>query len=260
MSSETALVIGHIPFWTWAFTLILARVAAAVMLLPGIAEAAAPSIVRAGIALALTLVLLPVLAPLLPPQPTSLALFAKALLAETLDGLFLGWLARVLALALPMAGQMISYMIGVFSVLQNDITIGTGATAVGSLFSVTIPVILLGTGLYALPLEALVGSYRILPPGQLIPPQFSAEQAVLTVATGFALALKLSSPFIIASIIWYTSVALTARLVPRIQIYFLAAPAQILGGIVLFAVVATSLITLWQNNIGNEFAMLPGLR
>ena len=230
------------------------------MLLPGIAEAAAPSIVRTGITLALTFVLLPILAPLMPPQPTSFALFGKALLAEILDGLFLGWLARVLALALPMAGQIISYMIGISSVLQNDNTIGSGATAVGSLFSMAIPVILLGTGLYALPLEALAGSYRILPPGQLIPPQLSAEQAVLTVATGFALALKLSSPFIIASIVWYTSVALTARLIPRIQIYFLAAPAQILGGIVLFAVVATSLITLWRNNVSSEFAMLPGLR
>jgi flagellar biosynthetic protein FliR len=260
VSSDTPLLIAQIPFWAWAFTLILARVAAAAMLLPGIAEAAAPSIVRAGIALALTLVLLPVLAPLIPPQPTSLAFFGKTLLVEILDGLFLGWLARVLALALPMAGQIISYMMGISSVLQNDIIIGTGATAVGNLFSLAIPVIILGTGLYTLPLEALVGSYRILPPGQLIPPQLGAEQAVLTVATGFALALKLSSPFIIASIVWYTSVALTARLIPRIQIYFLAAPAQILGGIALFAVVATSLITLWCNNVGIEFAMLPGLR
>ena len=202
MSYQTVLLTAQVPFWAWAFVLILARVAAAVMLLPGLAEAAVPSIVRAGIALALTLVLLPVLAPLIPTQPASFVLFAKALLAELLDGAFLGWLTRVLALALPMAGQIISYMIGISSVLQNDITIGSGATAVGSLFSLAIPVILLGTGLYALPLQALVGSYHLLPPGHLIPPQLSAEQAVLTVAAGFALALKLSSPFIIASIAW----------------------------------------------------------
>jgi flagellar biosynthesis protein FliR len=260
VSYQAALLIIQLPFWAWAFVLTLARVAAAVMLLPGIAEAAVPSIVRAGIAFALTLVLLPVVVPLIPAQPASFVLFGKALLTEVLDGLFLGWLARVLALALPMAGQIISYMIGVSSVLQNDMTIGTGATAIGSLFSLAIPVILFGTGLYALPLQALIGSYHILPPEHLIPPQLSAEQAVVTVAAGFALGLKLSSPFIVASIVWHTAVALTARLIPRIQIYFLTAPAQILGGIVLFALVAASVITLWRNNISSEFAMLPGLR
>lgn len=201
MSSQTALLIAQLPFWAWAFVLILARVAAAVMLLPGIAEAAAPSIVRAGIAIALTLVLLPVLAPLTPAQPISFALFGKALLAEVLDGLFLGWLARVIALALPMAGQMISYMVGISSVLQNDVTIGTGATAVGSLLSLAIPVILLGTGLYALPLEALVGSYHILPPGQLIPPQPSANKRCLPLLQG--LPWRLNYPLLLSSPVSY---------------------------------------------------------
>ncbi len=229
------------------------------MLLPGFGEADLPPVVRAGIAVALAAVLLPVIAPLLPANTPDLPTYAKTIIAEIITGLWLGWLARVIVLALPIAGQIISYMSGLSSVLQLDAETGPGTTVLARLFSLLIPVAVLNSGLYALPVTALVGSYQLIPPGYLVPAQLGAEQAIIEAASAFALALRLASPFLIASVAWYTAVALLSRLTPRLQIYFVAAPAQILGAVALFAALSGIIITVWQNMVATDFASLPGL-
>ncbi len=53
--------------------------------------------------------------------------------------------------------------------------------------------------------------------------------------------------------------ALLARLVPRVQVYFLALPGQILGGLVLLAALAASMLAAWQDAVRTGFDALPGL-
>ena len=98
--------------------------------------------------------------------------------AEVITGLWIGWLARLLVLALPVAGQFIAYMLGVANVLQPDPELGGQATPIARLFAVAAPLAILVTGLYALPLAALAGSYRLIPPGTLLPAADTAETAV----------------------------------------------------------------------------------
>ncbi len=178
--------------------------------------------------------------------------------AEVITGLWLGWLARLLALALPIAGQFISYMLGVANVLQPDPELGGEATPIARLFAIVAPVAILVTGLYRLPLAALAGSYRLIPAGTLLPAADSAETAVRAVAAAFTLAVRLASPFLLVAIVWHVAIGLLARLVPRLQVYFVAMPGQILGGIVLLAVLATSLLSAWQAAVQSGFARLPG--
>ena len=166
----------------------------------------------------------------------------------------------MLVLALPLAGQIISYMLGISNVLQQDAMLGAQATALARMFSLAAPIALLNSGLYALPIAALAGSYRLIAPGELLPSGPGTYAAVRAVADGFALALRLASPMVIAGIVWHVAAGLLARLVPRIQVYFLALPGQILGGLVLLAVLAAALLAAWQNAVQIGFDALPGLR
>jgi len=50
-----------------------------------------------------------------------------------------------------------------------------------------------------------------------------------------------------------------ARLVPQFQVYFVAIPGQILLGLLLLGVLATSLLAVWQDYAAAHFAALPGL-
>lgn len=252
-------VLADLPHWTLVAVLVLARISCAVMLLPGIGETDAPAITRAGIAVTLTILVAPIVAPLIPSGPPDLGSFAKALAAEMLTGAWLGWLARVIVLALPMAGQVIAHMIGTSSVLQNDVDLGPTTTALSRLFTLAIPVVVLASGLDALPLSALVNSYLTIPPGHFLPAQAGTELAITTVAKAFSLALQLASPFVVLSMVWFIAIGLVARLSSRLQIYFVAAPSQIFGGLILFALLATTLMSAWQHVATTQFSDLPGL-
>jgi len=258
MNGDAAALLAGLPSWAFAFVLIMARVGAAMTLLPGLGEAEPPTMVRLGLSIGVTALLLPGIAPLVPPVPEAGLQAGFMIAAEVITGLWLGWLARLLALALPIAGQFISYMLGVANVLQPDPELGGEATPIARLFAIVAPVAILVTGLYRLPLAALAGSYRLIPAGTLLPAADSAETAVRAVAAAFTLAVRLASPFLLVAIVWHVAIGLLARLVPRLQVYFVAMPGQILGGIVLLAVLATSLLSAWQAAVQSGFARLPG--
>jgi flagellar biosynthetic protein FliR len=234
--------LSHLAF---AFLLVMCRCGAAVMLLPGLGEEEPPVTVRIGLAGGMAVLLLPLLAPDLPAEPQGIFRLAGMVCAELLAGGTLGWLARLIALALPAAGQVISLMTGLSSVLQPDPTLGAQSAAIGRMLNLLAPVVILTSGLYALPLSALAGSYAVFPAGLPIPSGDLAEVAVRAVGESFALALRLAAPFILMSTIWHVGLGLLARLVPQIQVYFAALPGQVLGGLFLFAVLAPAILHAW---------------
>ncbi len=238
--------------------LVLARVAGAISLLPGLGEQGAPSMVRAGLALCLALLLLPALLPHLPPAPESGLRAGMMIMAEALTGLWFGWLARLVALALPMAAQVIAYLLGLSSVLQPDAQLGPQSTSFARLFDLAAPVMVLSTGLYQLPLAALADLYRLVPPGSLLPEADATQGAVELVARSFDLALRLAAPFVLAAIAWNLASGLIARLVPRLQVYFAALPGQILGGLVMLMLLTGVILAAWGGSARVMFGALPG--
>ena len=242
----------------WAFALVFCRTAAAVMLLPGLGENEPPAMLRAGLAMGITVLLAPVVAPSLPHEPASFLRLAGMIAAELLAGGLLGWLARLLALALPAAGQIISLTTGLSSVLQPDAMLGAQSAAIGKLFNMLAPVLILSTGLYALPLGALAGSYAVFPAGGVLATGDLAETVVRAVSASFALALRLAAPFVLLSILWQLALGMLSRLVPQIQVYFLALPGQVLGGLLLLALLGPAIVHAWLSALGDGFALLPG--
>ncbi len=258
MIADAALVSG-LPDLAFAFVLILARAGGLVMLLPGLSETGVPAMVRAGVAGALALLLTPSVAPLVPAVPALPAMAAGMVLAELLVGLWLGFLARVLVLALPMAGQILATLLGLSSVLQPDPELGPQTSALARLFGLAAPVIVLASGLYALPLAALARSYRLFAPGTALPSGAVAEAVARAVGSGFGLALRLCAPALLASIVWNIASGILARIGSRVQVYFLAMPAQILGGLVILAALSAAILDAWQDAVRAGFGALPGL-
>ena len=254
-AAGTAALLASLPSWAFAFMLVLCRVGAAVMLLPGLGEAEPPPMLRIGLSIALVVLVLPGVGLVAPPGVLPMAMMAAS---ELLCGLVLGWLARCIALALPMAGQLISLMLGLTSVVLPDPVLGQ-SSVIMRLFALAAPVLVLGTGLWAMPVAALSGSYGLVPLGHLLPVADGVAAAVGAVATAFGLALRLAAPFVIASVAWQASLGLLSRLLPQLQIYFAALPGQVLGGLALLAILATSLAEIWVEAARDSFSTLPGL-
>ena len=254
-----SLDLASLPAWAFAFVLVLGRIGAALTLLPGLGESSPPAMLRAGLAVGITALLLPGIMPLIPHVPADVPTVAGMIAAEVVTGMWLGWLARLLVLALPIAGQFIAFMLGVSNVLVTDPELSGQSSALEQLFSLAAPLALLVSGLYAVPLAALAGSYHVIAPGTLLPAGDGTELAVRAVGQCFALAVQLASPFVLAAIVWHVVIGLVARLVPNVPVYFVALPGQILGGLALLAILGGALIAMWMDATSAGFARLPGL-
>ncbi|WP_424813858.1 flagellar biosynthetic protein FliR [Roseococcus sp. YIM B11640] len=258
MGEADAALLAALPAMAFHAVLLLSRLGAAVMLLPGLGEAEVPATIRLALAGAMVLALLPALSPSLPPQPAQVSDLLLVVVAEVLCGLWIGLLARVLALALAQAGQVASLMIGLSSPLQGDMVLGAAATALSRLFSLAAATLVLATGLYELPLRALAGSYAVLPPGSGLPAGFAAEEMTRVAAASLAIALRLAAPLVLAGLMLNAALGLAARLAPQSQIFLLAAPVQIVGGLLLLTMLLPRLLAAWGTTMSQGFASLPG--
>ena len=255
--NDDAALLAALPGYAFAFALVLCRTSVVVMLLPGLGEVEPPPVVRAGLALALTVLLVPAVAPLVgDPVPGWGA--AGMVAGELLAGGALGWLARLPALAFPMAGAVISTMTGLTSVLQPDPALGGQSAALSRLFGVMVPMLVLSSGLYALPLSALAGSYQVIPPGTMMAAGATVELVQEAVTASFGLAIRLSAPFLLVGVVFQAGLGLLARLVPQLQVFSTAAPGQILGGLLLLGLLAAPMVASWSGTLSAAWSALPG--
>jgi flagellar biosynthetic protein FliR len=248
------MILNH----AFGLVLVLARVGATLAFLPGLGEASIPAVVKAGMVLTLTMLLLPIIEPALPPRPESEVALGLMVMTELANGLWFGWLARILTTSLPIAGQLIADFAGLANVLLPNPELGPETTAISQLYDVAVPALILSSGLYTVQLSALAGFYQLIPPGTLAWAADSAAMSVSVVAESFNLALRLAAPFILASVAWNVAVGLIARLVPRLQIFFVALPGQIGLGLLLLAAIAAPMIAAWMEAMRAGLGGLPG--
>ena len=246
-----------LPALAFQVVLLVARLGGAVLLLPGLGEQDVPPSIRLALLLALVALLLPGLAPVLPAMPEEVPELLRLILLETAIGLWLGLLARLVALALGQAGQLVALMVGLASPLQTDPILGAQSTASGRLFSLLATTLVLATGLYALPLRALSESYTVLPPGASLALGRTAESVAQAVADSMALALRLAAPLVLAAVLGNFALGLLARVAPQVQVFTIAAPGQIIAGLLLLGLLLPAIIAVWLASAG-EALLLPG--
>jgi len=248
------LILDH----AFGLVLVLARIGATLAFLPGLGETAIPAVVKAGMVLTLTVLVLPIVEPGFPPRPTNEVALALMIATELANGLWFGWLARIVTTSLPLAGQYIADFAGLANVLLPNPELGAQGTAIARLFDVAVPALILSSGLYTVLISALVGFYRLIPPGTVAWVPDSAAATVAVVAASFNLSLRLAAPFILAAVAWNVAVGLMSRLVPRLQIFFVTLPGQIGLGLLLLAAVALPVIGAWMEAMRTGFNSLPG--
>jgi flagellar biosynthetic protein FliR len=226
------------------FFMVFCRVGSAVMLLPGFGEAYVPPRVRLVFALMFSLALMPMLADKVPVLPADLDRFVMAITSEIFIGLFFGSLCRIFMMAVLSAGSIIALQTGIANALSVDPTTAQQAAVTGNFLVVVTLVLIFATGLDHTTLQALVGTYAVMPPGRLPPLADFANFDARAVADSFTLAIQMSSPFLVYGLVFTGAMGLLARLMPTLQVFFVAMPAQLLIGLGLLAVTLSSMM-IW---------------
>jgi flagellar biosynthetic protein FliR len=252
--------LAALPDMVFRALLMLARIGAVVMLMPGLGEQEIPANIRLGLGLALVMVLYPVLSPALPAAPDSVGEMLRLTLIEIVIGVWYGGLARLVTLAMNMAGQLFALLLGLSQMLVPDPAIGGQNAVTGRFFTLISVVLLLSSGLYALPLRALAESYAVLPVGQGFLAGPGAEAMAAAVGQSFIVALQLMAPFLLLSVVLNVAFGLLARIAPQVQIYFLVVPGQIVLGLLLLALLLPAMLGIYASIARETFLALPGVR
>ena len=193
--------ISLLPALAAAFMLVFARIGAMVMLLPGFGETNIPVRIKLAIALALTLIILPLHRAAYTIDMQSMAPLMVMLVHEIVIGVVLGAAARVTLSALQVAGSVIAQQLGLGFVTAVDPTQGQQGLLIGNFLTILGVTLLFATDSHHLVIAALNESYRIFSPGELPPSGDVAALATRAFATAFKIGMQLSAPFLVFGLV-----------------------------------------------------------
>ena len=213
------------------YLMIFMRLGAVFMLMPGFAASYINVQIRLILALAITLITIPIIAPLLPPEPKEFSTLLQYIINEISIGVFLGIVMQVLFFALNLAGSIASQAIGFSNAQIFDPTFQTQTMLIESFLSIIAVTFIFITNIHHIMFEAIIDSYHLFIPGSPIPWGDFANHMTDNVTKSFTFGFKLGSPFIAFTIIFYSGIGLVSRLMPQLNIFFLSLPLQIYLGI-----------------------------
>jgi flagellar biosynthetic protein FliR len=239
--------VSLLPVLAAAFMLVFARVGSMVMLLPGLGESNIPVRIKLGIALLLTLILLPMHRAAYQIDLQSINPLLVMLIHEIIVGVVLGATARVTLSALQVGGSVIAQQMGLGFVTSVDPTQGQQGVLIGNFLTMLGITLLFATDSHYLVIAALNDSYNIFSPGDLTPSGDIADLATRAFSAAFKIGMQLSAPFLVFGLVFNIGLGVLARLMPQMQVYFVGAPLSIFAGFLVFALVLTAMMGTFLN-------------
>ena len=241
-------LIGLAQDMLWLHALVFVRVTPMIALFPGFGESAVPVRLKLGLALAMTAITAPALAPelgtLLATRPDPVGL----ILTETAIGLMLGIGIRLFVLALQTAGSIAAQSTSLAQILGGASI--TPMPAIGHLLVTGALALAMILGLHLRLAEFVIESYRLFPPARVPGAAGVAAWGTGRVAHAFGLAFTLAAPFVIASMLYNLTLGVINRAMPQLMVVFVGAPAITAAGLVLLFLLAPAIIGIWAAGLG----------
>ncbi len=225
--------------------LVFARIGAALMVLPVFGEGYVLARARLVIALALALLLTPVLRASLPPVAGFDAGFAGLVVGEVVHGLFIGSFVRLGIMALSVAGTAFAMQMGFGAANFFNPMAGAQTSVTGNLLTAAGLMTLLALDGHHAMLAGLVASYDALPAGAGIATGDMAAAMARGSADAVVLGVQMAMPITVSAVLLYAVLGMMSRLVPTLQVMFVAMPAQILIGLAVFGLSLGAIVELY---------------
>ena len=248
-----------LPNTAFLYLLMFSRIGAILMLMPALGEDMIPMRMRLSFALAFTLVLYPLLSPSLPGMPEDVMAIVGLIFHELAIGIILGAIVRISVMATQVAGAIIAFQTGLSSAMAADPTqVGVQGAVFGSFLNFLGMVLIFATDLHHMALAATYDSYMVFPLDTPLMFDDAAQLAIRTVASAFSVGIQMSAPFIVFGLVFNLGAGILARLMPALQVYFLLMPANIIIGLVLFAMLLMMMMGWYLTHFEAQLAMWRG--
>ncbi len=216
---------------------VFARIGGVFLIAPGLSSIRIPVQARVFLALAIALAAAPLVwvDAVAAVEGASPARLLAVLGTETVIGLMIGLLARLLLMALQTMAAAIANFIGLAAIPGTSMEGDEAGGALQNLFMVTAVTIIFLADLHYEVLRGVVGSYAVVPPGVALDLSAALIAVADRIGEAFEVGLRLAAPFVIYSIIVNFAVGIVNKLTPQLPIYFVALPIITAGGLLVLA-------------------------
>ena len=250
--------ISFLPIAAATFILMFARLGTMAMLFPGFGERNVPARVRLAIALMLTFVLFPLERAAYRPDFSGFGPLLQLLFGELAIGFMLGLSVRIALTAVQIAGAVIATQLGLGFVTAVDPTQNQQGALMGSFFALLGITLVFASDLHHIAIAALVNSYAVFTPGLPIVTGDALALAVKMVSGAFRIGVQLSAPFLLFGLVFNVGLGVLARLMPQLQVYFLAMPVSIVAGFAILLALVGAMMGIYLDFIGGVLGTLAG--
>lgn len=239
MTLTTAEIMQLVNAWLWPFF----RIAGVMTAAPVFANRAVPVRVRFGLAVGLTMVIVPVIPKMPSVEPVSAQGLAIAM-QQVLVGLALGFSVRLVYVALEVAGQQIATLMGLGFASLVDPQNGIEVPVVSHFYILLTTLVFLGLDGHLVMLRILAESFVVLPVGLsgVGPDGFLMIAERMTWLLSAALLIAL--PAMAALFIVNLGYGVMSRAAPQLNIFVVGFPITLAFGFTVMLLTLPGMIAL----------------
>lgn len=235
------------------FTLVLGRVAGIFAATPIFGGKMVPMRVKAGIALAMTLLLYPVIRTKVPQLPVDSVSLVILVIRETLIGITLGLVSQAIFSAVEFCGQIIGMQMGFAIVSLFDPSQGTQTPILSVLQTLLATILFMALGVHHIFIRSIVESYQLIPPGSW---HMSGEllKIVTSLISGiFVLGVKLAAPVMVSLLAATVLLGIMSRIFPQMNVFILSLPLNVGLGFLILGMTILS----FMHSLEKSFSDIP---
>jgi flagellar biosynthetic protein FliR len=238
------------------FLVVVARVAGFISAIPILIAAQTPVQIRAGLTVAASLVLFPMMSPAITATDFSPLPFVLFIIGELLLGLLIGLVVRLIFTAVEFGATVIGFQMGfaaanVFDP-QNERQVAL-LSQFQNVFSILIFLAINGHHVF---IQTAAYSYEVLPPGQFQVSGEAIPYLMELAAHMFALGVQFSAPILAVLLLSGLILGILARVFPQLNVFLLSFPVNIGTGFIVIGLtlpMTTILLRREFDDLGNRF-------
>jgi flagellar biosynthetic protein FliR len=250
----------HVPLvQIQLFMLALVRVGVILFTLPLFDSRSIPPIAKIGLALAVTLVLVPLLDVKEMPLITEVPPFVLGIATEVILGLAISMSVRLLFTGIQLAGQLAGYQMGFGVVNVMDPISNSQASIIAQVNYLMAAMIFLSIDAHHWMLYAMAESFTVIPPLNFQVNSALVDLMMKSAAGMFTIAIKIGAPIIVALLLTSVMLGVVARTVPQMNIFIVAFPLKIAVGFVFILLTLPHMTSFLQevfSGIGKDILMI----
>lgn len=250
MDLTSAQIGGFVGTWMWPFM----RISALLMASPIFGTRMLPVRIRVITAVALSVIIVP----LLPPAPSVDPLSLQGVLIsmhQVLIGLVMGFTIQMVFSALVMAGEQMAMSMGLGFASMVDPANGVNVPVISQFFSIIATLLFLALGGHLLLIQVLVESFEVLPVSDTGLERQDYQTLVLWGAEMFIAALHIALPIVAMLLVVYVALGVMTRAAPQLNIFSVGFPLTLLVGFIVMMLSISTFANQFSSFLADGFAL-----